>query len=94
MLQAYLSAGSMNQAVLQVKDRSSFHSVLSSIDIQDAVTRFGFTETNTKGTLYKRGKFLVTGSMDNIEFSELALILINNDTGHFLVPVYSAEFLP
>lgn len=31
--------------------------------------------------------------MDNIEFSELVLILINN-TVHFLVSVYSAEFLP
>ena len=56
MLQAYLSAGSVGQTVLQVKGASPFYSVLYSKSIQDAVRQFGFTETNTKVTveiLYK-----------------------------------------
>lgn len=92
----------MAQAVLQVKYGSPFYSVLYSKDIQDAVRQFGFTETNTmvtlevlyKGILYKRGQFLVTGTMDYVEYGELVLMLINNDTVHFLVSVYRAEFLP
>ncbi|KAF7649573.1 hypothetical protein LDENG_00139370 [Lucifuga dentata] len=81
---AYLSAGSTGQPVFQVKDGSPFYSVLYSKAIQDAVRQFGFTETNTKvtvemlykGTLYKKGQFLVTGNIDSVEFGELLLILI------------------
>lgn len=36
----------------------------------------------------------VTGSMDYVEFGELVLILINNDTVHFLVSVYRTKFFP
>lgn len=102
MLQAYLSAGSMGRAVLQVKDSSPFYSVLYSKAIQHAVRQFDFTDTNTKvtveimykGTSYKKGQFLVTGSIDSMEFGELVLILIKNDTVHFLVSVYKAELHP
>ena len=84
MLQAYLSAGSMGRAVLQVKDSSPFYSVLYSKPIQGAVRQFDFTDTNTKvtvemvykGTSYKKGQFLITGSIDSMEFGELVLILI------------------
>ena len=85
-MQAYLSAGPFGQTVLQVKGGSPFYLVLYSKAIEDAVTPFSFTETNTKvttevlymGTSYKKGQFLVTGSMDSVEFGELVLILIKN----------------
>lgn len=101
LLQAYLSAGSMGKAVFQVKNGSPFYSGLYSKAIQDAVRQFDFTETNTKvtveilykGTSYKKGQFLVTGNIDSMQFGELVLILIKNDTVHFLMSVYTAEFL-
>lgn len=91
----------MGQAVLQAKDSSPFYSALYNKAIQDAVRPFNFTETNTKvtlemlykGTSYKKGQFLITGSMDSVEFVELVLILIKNHTVHFLVSVYEAEFI-
>lgn len=90
----------MGRAVLQAKDGSPFYSLYNKA-IQDAVRPFDFTETNTKvtlemickGTLYKKGQFLITGSMDSVEFVELVLSLIKNDTVHFLVSVYEAESL-
>lgn len=101
MLQAYLSAGLMGQAVLQVKDSCPFYAALYSQAIQDVVRQYGFTETNTKvtvemlykGTSYKKGQFLVTGNADSVEFCELVLILIKNDTVYLLVSMYKAEFL-
>ncbi|KAL6469249.1 hypothetical protein MHYP_G00227730 [Metynnis hypsauchen] len=48
MLQAYLTADSLGQAILQVKDSSPFYVALYSGVIQDAVREFGFTETDTK----------------------------------------------
>ncbi len=101
LLQAYLSAGSMSKPVFQDKDGSPFYSGLYSESIQDAVRQFGFTETNTKvtveilekGTSYKKGQFLVTGNIDSMQFGELVLILIKNDTVHFLMSVYTSEFL-
>lgn len=100
LLHAYLSAGS-GEAVFQVKDGCPFYSGLYSKAIQDAVRQFGFTETNTKvtveilykGTSYKKGQFLITGNVDSVQFGELVLILIKNDTVHFLMSVYTAEFL-
>lgn len=64
--------------------------------------QFGFTENNTKvsaevmyrGTLYKKGQFLVTNNMDSIQFGELALILIKDEVVHFLLRKYVAEFIP
>ena len=50
MMQAYLSAGPFGQTVLQVKGGSPFYPVLYSKAIQDSVTPFSFTETNTKVT--------------------------------------------
>lgn len=47
-----------------------------------------------KGTTYKKGHFLVTGSMDSIEFCKLVLVLMKNETIHCLVSVYTEEFLP
>lgn len=47
-----------------------------------------------KGTSYKKGQFLITGSNDSMEFGELVLILIKNDTVHLLVSVYEAELRP
>lgn len=53
-----------------------------------------FTETNAKisleiiykGTLYKKGQFLLTRSDDLVEFGELTLILIKDETVvHFLM---------
>lgn len=75
--------------------------LLYSEAIQDAVRQFGFSETNTKitvemlykGTSYNKGTFLVTRNIDSMEFSELVLILIQNDTVHFLVSRYITEFL-
>lgn len=101
MLQAYLSAGSLGQGVLQVKDSSPFYVALYSQGIQDAVREFGFSEINTKvtvemsykGTLYKKGQFLVTGR-DSVNFGELGLILIKNDTIYFIVSIYNTEFIP
>lgn len=102
MLQAYLSAGSNRQAVLQIKGGSPFYSTLYSKGIQDAVRQYGFTDTNTavtvemvyKGTAYKKGQFLVTGYTDLVEFGELVLILVKNNTVYLLVSMYTAEFLP
>lgn len=101
MLQAYLTADSLGQAVLQVKDSSPFYVALYSGVIQDAVREFGFTETDTKvavemsykGTLYKKGQFLVTGK-DYVNFVELGLILLKNDTIYFVVSKYNTVFLP
>uniref|UniRef100_A0A096MAD3 Uncharacterized protein n=1 Tax=Poecilia formosa TaxID=48698 RepID=A0A096MAD3_POEFO len=98
-LQAYVSAGLSGQTILQIKSGSPFYSTLYSKSIQDAVRQFDFTETNTnatleilyKGTSYK-GQFLVTGSIEAVEFGELQLILINNEAVHVLVSVYKAEF--
>lgn len=100
MLQAYLAAGSLGHSVLKVKDGSTFYSVLYSKAIQDAVRTFDFTETNTKvtlemmykGTQYKKGQFLVTGDTDSVEFSEVVLILIKNDSVSFLVSMHSMEY--
>ncbi len=102
MLQAYLSAGLMDQAVLQVKGGCPFYSALYSKAIQDVVRQFGFTETNTKftvemmykGTSYKKGHFLVTGNTDLVEFGELMLIFIKNNTVCLLVSMYKAELFP
>lgn len=101
MLQAYLTADSLGQAVLQVKDSSPFYVALYSGVIQDAVREFGFTETDTKvavemsykGTLYKKGQFLVTRK-DYVNFVELGLILLKNDTIYFVVSKYNTVFLP
>lgn len=102
MLQAYLLEGSVYQT-LQVKESSVFYCELYSEPIKDAVRLFGFTDTNTraseeieyKGTLYKRGQFLVTRNVDSMEFGELLLIFLKHDTIiHFLMRVFIAEFLP
>nr|XP_055051537.1 uncharacterized protein LOC129437435 [Misgurnus anguillicaudatus] len=45
---AYLSAGSLGQVVLQVKDSSPFYLELYSQAIQDAVRQFGFTDIDTQ----------------------------------------------
>lgn len=100
MFQAYLAAGSLCQSVLKVKDGSPFYSVLYSKAIQEAVQMFDFTETNTKvtvemmykGTQYKKGHFLVTGGSDSVEFGEVVLILIKNDSVYFLVSVHVTEY--
>lgn len=92
----------MCQTALQVKGGTAFYPALYSKAIQDAVRPFGFTEKNTKvtvemvykGKTYKKGHFLVTGNTDLLEFGEVVLILIKDDTAHFLVSVHITEFLP
>lgn len=92
----------MCQTALQVKGGTPFYPALYSKVIQDAVRPFGFTEKNTKvtvemvykGKTYKKGHFLVTGNTDSLEFGEVVLILIKDDTAHLLVSVHIPEFLP
>lgn len=101
MLQAYLTADSLDKAILQVKDSSPFYVALYSGVIQDAVRDFGFTETDTqvavemsyKGTLYKKGQFLVIGK-DSVNFVELGIILLRNERIYFVVSKYRTVFLP
>lgn len=61
-----------------------------------------FTLNNTKisaevmyrGTLYRKGQFLVTNNMDSVEFGELALVLRKDEVIHFLLRKFVAEFIP
>ncbi|XP_055021248.1 uncharacterized protein LOC129412157 [Boleophthalmus pectinirostris] len=69
MLQAYLSAGSLGQAVLQVEDSSPFYVALYSQVIQDAVREFGFTEINTKVTVKMSYKEMDDREQSNIRRS-------------------------
>lgn len=74
----------MCDLTLRGKNSTAFYSELYGDSVKDAVRQFGFTENHTKvsaevkyrGTLYKKGQFLVTNNMDSIQFGELALILI------------------
>lgn len=85
-----------------LQDISPFYPLLCCQTIQDAVGQFDFTESNAKvtdkmlhkRTTYKKGQFLVTWSAEYVEFGKIVLVLIRNDAVHFLVSVYTAEFLP
>lgn len=102
MFQAYLSEGSMCDLTVRVKNSTAFYQELYGDSVKDAVRCFGFTENNTKvsaevmyrGTLYRKGQFLVTNNMDSVEFGELALVLIKDEVIHFLLRKFVAEFLP
>ena len=103
MFQAYLSAGSLSPPALQIKDSSPFYSKLYSQHVKNAVLQLDFTTINTKipvdvqynGITYKKGQFVVTRNDDSVEFGELILIVVKDDSAlHFLRRIYSAEFLP
>lgn len=102
MFQAYLSEGSMCDLTVRVKNCTAFYQEPYGDSVKDAVRDFGFTENNTKvsadvmyrGTLYKKGQFLVTNNMDSVEFGELALVLMKDEVVHFLLRRFVAEFIP
>ncbi|XP_023815110.1 uncharacterized protein LOC111948035 [Oryzias latipes] len=102
MLQAFLSAGSMSPPALQMRDGSPFYSELYSEQVKTAVLHFGFTERNTKipldvmynGITYRKGQFVVTKYDDSVEFGQLLLIFVKDDSVvHFLMKMHVAEFL-
>lgn len=103
MYQAYLLAGQECSKLLQVKDSCTFFSNLYSDAIKHAVKEFAFSENNTtvmtdvqfKGTAYKKGQFLVYSNDDQMEFGELLLILIQNDTSvYVLMNIHKGICLP
>lgn len=101
MFQAYLSAGPGCSQLLQVKDSCTFYSTLYSDSIKHAVREFGFSENNTsvstdiqyKGTSYKKGLFLVAKNDESMEFRELLIILIQNDSAvYFVMDIHKAHY--
>lgn len=102
MFQAFLSAGPVSPPALQIKDVSPFYSQIYSEQVKETVLHLGFTERNTKilfdvqynGLTYRKGQFLVTKNDESVEFGELLLIFIKDDSAlHFLMRVYDVEFL-
>lgn len=102
MYQAYLLAGQECSKLLQVKDSSVFYPSLYSDTIKHAVRELAFSESNTtvttdiqyKGTAYKKGQFLVYRNNEYMEFGELLLILIKNDTSvYVLMNIHKGIFL-
>lgn len=86
---------------LHVKDSSKFYGSLYSEKIKQAVSEFDFSENNTivstdiqyKGTQYKKGHFLVSKNDEAMEFGELVLILVKNDTEvYFVMAVHKADY--
>lgn len=62
---------------------------------------FDFSENSTcvstdiqyKGTIYKKGNFLVSKNDESMEFGELLIILIKNDTEvYFVTAVHNADY--
>jgi len=101
MFQAYLSAGPGCSQLLQVKDSCNFYSSLYSDSIKHAVREFGFSENNTsvstdiqyKGTSYKKGLFLVSKNDESMEFGELLIILIQNDSAvYFVMDIHKTDY--
>lgn len=101
MYQAYLLAGQECSKLLQVKDSCAFYPNLYSNTIKHAVRELAFSESNTtvttdiqyKGTAYKKGQFLVYRN-EYMEFGELLLILIHNDTSvYVLMDIHKGTFL-
>lgn len=102
MYQAYLLAGLECSKLLQVKESCVFYPNLYSDTIRHAVRELAFSESNTtvttdiqyKGTAYKKGQFLVYRNDEYMEFGELLLILIQNDTSvHVLMDIHKGIFL-
>lgn len=102
MYQAYLLAGQECSKLLQVKDSCAFYPNLYSNTIKHAVRELAFSEINTtvttdiqyKGTAYKKGQFLVYRNDEYMEFGELLLILIHNDTSvYVLMDIHKGTFL-
>lgn len=99
MYQAYLLAGQECSKLLQVKDSCGVYHNLYSNTIKHAVRELAFSETNTtvttdKGTAYKKGQFLVYINDEYMEFGELLLILIQNDTSvYVLMDIHKGIFL-
>ncbi len=102
MYQAYLLAGQECSKLLQVKDSCAFYPNLYSNTIKHAVRELAFSESNTtvttdiqyKGTAYKKGQFLVYRNDEYMEFGELLLILIHNDTSvYVLMDIHKGTFL-
>lgn len=102
MYQAYLLAGQQYTELLQVKDGCAFYPNLYSDAVKHAVRELAFSESNTtvatdiqyKGTAYKKGQFLVYINDEYIEFGELLLILIQNDTSvYVLMDIHKGTFL-
>ncbi|KAI3362801.1 hypothetical protein L3Q82_001848 [Scortum barcoo] len=102
MYQAYLLAGQECSKLLQVKDSCAFYPNLYSDTIKHTVKELAFSERNTtvttdiqyKGTAYKKGQFLVYSNDEYMEFGELLLILIQNDTSvYVLMDIHKGIFL-
>lgn len=93
MFQAYILVGPGNCQHLHVKDNCIFYIGLYSEKFKQAVNEFDFSEYNTsvstdiqyKGIIYKKGHFLVSKNDETLEFGELLIILIKNNTEVYLV---------
>lgn len=103
MFQAYVSVGPGSSQPLHVKDSCTFYANLYSETIKQAVSEFGFSENNTsvstdiqyKGTMYKKGQFLVSKNDETVEFGELLIILIKNDAEvYFVMDIHKADYHP
>lgn len=101
MYQAYISSGLRSNQLLQVKDSCTFYPDLYSDAIKHAVKEFRFSEHNTsvsteihyKGTLYKKGHFLLSKNEESVEFGELVIILIQHDTTvYFVMDTHEADY--
>lgn len=101
MFQAYLSVGPGSSKPLLVKDSCTFYANLYSETIEQAVSKFGFSENNTsvstdmqyKGTMYKKGQFLVSKNDETVEFGEVLIISIKNDAEvYFVMDVHKADY--
>lgn len=101
LFQAYVLVGSGNCQPLHVKDSCTFYASLYSKKIKQAVSEFDFSENDTmvstdiqyKGTQYKKGHFLVSKNDEAMEFGELLIILIKNDTEvYFVMAVHKADY--
>lgn len=102
MFQAYLLAGQECSKLLQVKDSCAFCPTLYSDRIKHAVREFSFSESYTavttdiqyKGTAYKKGQFLVYSNDECMEFGEVLLFLIQNNTSVYaLMDIHKGIFL-
>lgn len=101
MFQAYVLVGPGNCQPLHVKNSCTFDAGLYSEKIKQAVSEFDFSENNTiasieveyKGTIYKKGHFLVSKNDETMEFGELLIVLVKNDTEvYFVMTVHKADY--
>jgi hypothetical protein len=95
-------AGQECGTLLQVKESCAFYPNLYSDTIKHAVRELAFSENDTKvttdiqykGTAYKKGQFLVYRNDEYMDFGELLLILIQNDTSvYILMDIHKGTFL-